>query len=167
MWFCAQCNAKLFEEELKKVLPPAATVLGLYLGTPNQPFRIDVEGGMGGDMGGGGVPGGGGFPAGPAGRAGGGGVGVPPPGGDPNNPGGAPGNPNDPNNPNNAGGTRSTMGVTRQGQCDRADFASLIGPTCCGVSEFSDYPIPSPPSADASSRMRTIWRASRPAPSAI
>src|SRR5207248_6967707 len=40
-------DAKTFEEELKKLLQPAATILGLYLGTPSQPFRSDVEGGTG------------------------------------------------------------------------------------------------------------------------
>jgi len=121
-------DAKLFEEELKKILPPAAVFLGLYLGTPMQPFRIDVEGGtggFGGDTAGGGFAGGGGGGlTGPAGRST--GPGSAPPGGNPDAPGGQPGFPMDPNNP--TGGTRSSMGVTRQGRSVRfnIDF-SLTG----------------------------------------
>src|SRR5262245_25350722 len=116
-------DAKTFEEELKKALPPVATFLALYLGTPSQPFVINVEGGMGGsggDFGPGGVPGGGGpprggFPGGPLrpGTPGGGGGSPDAPGGPPT--GENPLNPNDPNNPS-GGSTRSTMGVTRRGR---------------------------------------------------
>jgi hypothetical protein len=113
-------DARMFEEEVKKVLPTVATFLGLYFGTPTQPFRIDVEGGMGGNFGGGGdigVPGGGagrpGVPSGPAGVSPPGGGGSPDAPGRPDNP----GNPNDPNNPN--GPARSTMGITRQGRSVR------------------------------------------------
>src|SRR5439155_10836077 len=98
-------DAKTFEEEAKKVMQPAATFLGLYLGTPNNPFRIEVEGGTGGpgDMAGGFGPGGprgpGGPGGGPVGRNPGGGPPQPPPGGHPDAPGGNPNNPPHPNNP--------------------------------------------------------------------
>jgi hypothetical protein len=95
--FAREPDAKLFEEEIKVVLPPAATLIGLFLGN----LHIDVEGGAATPAGPGPVgPGPGALRPPGVGR----GPGPGPAGGDPNNPGG----------PDN--GPKSHMKIERRGR---------------------------------------------------
>lgn len=99
-----EASAKELEDQIKQALPPAASILGLYLGG----LKIDVEGAGagGGSAGGGGIRGGGRG----EGSGGGGAMAPPPPGA-----GGPEGGPSSPGAPSSGDGPKSTMKIERKG----------------------------------------------------